>query len=141
MALQRNIRFLILIFLLSLVGCATQYHHPIKKTADFNDDIHECRSHTESGGIRDGLGAAYRDSVDKGGIDARTKELLGLVASTALRCNDCIDYHLEQCVELGWTLQEIEDALNVAMIVGGSITIPHLRHAKLTLEELFAERS
>jgi AhpD family alkylhydroperoxidase len=85
--------------------------------------------------------AAYRDLTEKGGLDAKTKELLGLIASTALRCNDCIDYHLEQCVELGWTMQEIEDGLNVAMIVGGSITIPHLRHAKLTLEELFAEQS
>jgi len=84
--------------------------------------------------------AAYRDATDRGGLDARTKELLGLIASTALRCNDCIDYHLERCVELGWALQEIEDALNVAMIVGGSITIPHLRHAKLTLDELFAEQ-
>jgi AhpD family alkylhydroperoxidase len=84
--------------------------------------------------------AAYRDSTDKGRLDAGTKELLGLVASTVLRCNDCIDYHLEQCVELGWTLPEIEDALNIAMIVGGSITIPHLRHARLTLDELYAER-
>jgi AhpD family alkylhydroperoxidase len=84
--------------------------------------------------------AAYRDATDTGGLDARAKELLGLVASTVLRCNDCIDYHLEKCVGLGWTMREIEDALNVAMIVGGSITIPHLRHAKMTLEELFAER-
>jgi len=83
--------------------------------------------------------AAYRDLSDKGGLDEKTKELLGLIASTVLRCNDCIDYHLEKCVELGWTMQEIEDGLNVAMIVGGSITIPHLRHAKLTLEELYAE--
>ncbi|MCB9838284.1 MAG: carboxymuconolactone decarboxylase family protein [Phycisphaeraceae bacterium] len=84
--------------------------------------------------------AAYRDATDKGGLDAPTKELLGLVASTVLRCNDCIDYHLEKCVEHGWTLQQIEDALNVAMIVGGSITIPHLRSARMTLDELFAEQ-
>ncbi|MGD9693687.1 MAG: carboxymuconolactone decarboxylase family protein [Phycisphaerales bacterium] len=81
--------------------------------------------------------AAYRD----GALPSRTKELLGLVASSVLRCNDCIDYHLEQCVEAGWTLHEIEDALNVALIVGGSICIPHLRHARLTLDELFAERA
>lgn len=80
--------------------------------------------------------AAYRD----GALPGRTKELLGLVASTVLRCNDCIDYHLEQCVEQGWTDEEIIDALNVALIVGGSITIPHLRHARLSLDELFAER-
>lgn len=81
--------------------------------------------------------AAYRD----GPLPARTKELLGLVASTVLRCNDCIDYHLEQCVEAGWTLEEVEDALNVALIVGGSICIPHLRHARMSLDELFAERA
>ena len=68
---------------------------------------------------------AYRD----GALDGRTKELLGLVASTVLRCNDCIDYHLDQCVEVGLTDDELYDALNVALIVGGSIVIPHLRHA------------
>jgi len=80
--------------------------------------------------------AAYRDGV----LDGRTKELLGLVASMVLRCNDCIDYHLEQCVKVhGYTLEELEDAMNVALVVGGSIVIPHLRHARLSLDELFAE--
>jgi AhpD family alkylhydroperoxidase len=69
--------------------------------------------------------AAY----EPGALDPKTKELLGLVASTVLRCNDCIDYHLDQCVDVGWTDEELYDALNVAMIVGGSIVIPHLRHA------------
>lgn len=69
--------------------------------------------------------AAYRD----GALDGRTKELLGLVASAVLRCNDCIDYHLDQCVAAGWSDDELHDALNVALIVGGSIFIPHLRHA------------
>jgi len=85
--------------------------------------------------------AAYRDAADKGGLDAPTKELLGLVASAVLRCNDCIDYHLEQCVALDLTDAQITDALNVALIVGGSIVIPHLRHARLTLDELLAERA
>lgn len=76
--------------------------------------------------------AAY----EPGALDGKTKELLGLVASAVLRCNDCIDYHLDQCVRLGWTKAEIVDALNVALIVGGSIFIPHLRHAMRTLEEL-----
>lgn len=80
--------------------------------------------------------AAYRD----GALPGRTKELLGLVASAVLRCNDCVDYHLEQCVEQGWSLEEIEDALNVALLVGGSIVIPHLRHARLSLDELFEEK-
>lgn len=76
--------------------------------------------------------AAYRD----GALDGRTKELLGLVASCVLRCNDCIDYHLEQCVAAGWSDDELVDALNVALVVGGSIFIPHLRHAVETLAVL-----
>lgn len=79
--------------------------------------------------------AAYRDEA----LDARTKELLGLVASTVLRCNDCIDYHLLQCTQAGWTDEELYDALNVALVVGGSIVIPHLRHAVETID-LIRER-
>jgi AhpD family alkylhydroperoxidase len=74
--------------------------------------------------------AAYRD----GALDGKTKELLGLVASTVLRCNDCIDYHILQCIEAGWSDDELYDALNVALVVGGSIVIPHLRHAVETID-------
>jgi AhpD family alkylhydroperoxidase len=81
--------------------------------------------------------AAYKE----GALDVKTKELLGLVASCVLRCNDCIDYHLMQCVELGSTDAELYDALNVALIVGGSIFIPHLRHAVETIDTLRTERS
>lgn len=77
----------------------------------------------------------YRD----GALDSKTKELLGLVASTVLRCNDCIDYHLEQCAKTGSTKAEIVDSLNVALMVGGSIVIPHLRHAVDTIELLEEE--
>lgn len=77
----------------------------------------------------------YRD----GALDGKTKELLGLVASAVLRCNDCIDYHLEQCAKAGYTKDEIIDAMNVALIVGGSIVIPHMRHAVETLELLEEE--
>ena len=77
----------------------------------------------------------YRD----GALDKKTKELLGLVASSVLRCNDCIDYHLEQCAKTGSTKEEIVDAMNVALIVGGSIVIPHMRHAVDTLEMLEEE--
>lgn len=73
---------------------------------------------------------AYED----GALDARTKELLGLVASMVLRCNDCIDYHIMQCVEAGWSDEELVDAFNVGLVVGGSIVIPHLRHAVETLD-------
>lgn len=78
---------------------------------------------------------AYRD----GALPGDTKELLGLVASAVLRCNDCIDYHLEQCAEAGWSKEEITDALNVALVVGGSIVIPHMRHAMGTLNVLEEE--
>lgn len=80
--------------------------------------------------------AAYRE----GALDRSTKELLGLVASMVLRCNDCIDYHLQQCVELGVSDDELDDAMNVALVVGGSIVIPHLRHAVETID-LLRERS
>jgi len=76
--------------------------------------------------------AAYSDSA----LDSKTKELLGLVASTVLRCNDCIDYHLIQCSENGWSNEELYDALNVALVVGGSIVLPHLRHSVETLDML-----
>lgn len=79
-------------------------------------------------------GQCYRDGV----LPRKTKELLGLVASMVLRCNDCIDYHLEQCVKVGYDLEEIEEAMSVALVVGGSIVIPHLRHARTTLEQLMA---
>jgi AhpD family alkylhydroperoxidase len=80
--------------------------------------------------------AAYKD----GALDTKTKELLGLVASAVLRCNDCIDYHLIQCIDAGWKDEELHDALNVALIVGGSIFIPHLRHAVETIDAVRAER-
>lgn len=76
------------------------------------------------------------NTYKEGALPVQTKELLGLVASTVLRCNDCIDYHLEQCAKSGSTKEEIVDALNVALVVGGSIVIPHLRHAVETLEIL-----
>ncbi len=81
--------------------------------------------------------AAYRD----GALDGKTKELLGLVASTVLRCNDCIAYHADQCVEVGWTRDELLDALNVALVVGGSITIPHIRTVWEVVDQLFEERA
>lgn len=76
------------------------------------------------------------NTYKEGALDSKTKELLGLVASSVLRCNDCIDYHLEQCAKAGSTKEEIIDALNVALVVGGSIVIPHLRHAVETIDLL-----
>jgi len=69
--------------------------------------------------------AAYRS----GALDSKTKELLGLVASTVLRCDDCITYHLIRCREEGVSDAEMDETMAVALVVGGSITIPHLRRA------------
>lgn len=74
------------------------------------------------------------NAYHNGALDGKTKELLGLVASMVLRCNDCIDYHIIQCVDAGWTDAELVDAFNVALVVGGSIVIPHLRHAVESLD-------
>ncbi|MBN2600554.1 MAG: carboxymuconolactone decarboxylase family protein [Candidatus Marinimicrobia bacterium] len=64
-----------------------------------------------------------------GALDSRTKEMMGLVASLVLRCDDCIKYHLIQCRNKGVANQELEEILSIALIVGGSITIPHIRRA------------
>jgi AhpD family alkylhydroperoxidase len=74
----------------------------------------------------------YRD----GALDGKTKELLGLVASLVLRCDDCVDYHLIQCIDAGYSDAELHDALNVGLVVGGSIVIPHLRHAVATIDAI-----
>jgi AhpD family alkylhydroperoxidase len=68
-------------------------------------------------------------AYDDGALDRRTKELLGLVASLVLRCNDCIDYHLIQAVGQGVSDEELHEAFHIGLVVGGSIVIPHVRHA------------
>jgi AhpD family alkylhydroperoxidase len=65
----------------------------------------------------------------EGALDTRTKELMGLVASAVLRCDDCIKYHLETCYKLGVTKVEMMESMSVATLVGGTIVIPHLRRA------------
>jgi AhpD family alkylhydroperoxidase len=74
-----------------------------------------------------------------GALDAMTKELMGLASSMVLRCDDCIYYHIERCFEEGVTKEQFYEAFNVALIVGGSIVIPHLRRAATRIEELFGE--
>jgi AhpD family alkylhydroperoxidase len=80
-------------------------------------------------------GRVYED----GALPARTKELLGLVASLVLRCDDCVAYHLLRCKEEGVGDEEIFETFSVALIVGGSIAIPHLRRGVAFLDELNAE--
>ncbi len=75
-------------------------------------------------------------TYEEGALDTRTKELLGLVASMVLRCDDCITYHLARCVEEDIADDELFETFSVGLVVGGSIVIPHLRRAVATLEEL-----
>lgn len=71
-----------------------------------------------------------------GALDVKTKELLGLVASLVLRCDDCISYHVAQCREAGVSREELFEAFSVGLVVGGSIVIPHMRRAVDFLDRL-----
>lgn len=75
-------------------------------------------------------------TYQEGALDVKTKELLGLVASMVLRCDDCIKYHLGQCHEVGVTTAEVLDVFSIANMVGGSICIPHTRRALEYWDEL-----
>jgi len=77
-------------------------------------------------------GKVYED----GAFDKKTKESLGLVASLVLRCDDCIKYHLLQCYKFGLKDNELTEVMNIALIVGGSIVIPHTRRAFAFWDEL-----
>lgn len=76
-------------------------------------------------------------AYEAGALPVKTKELMGLVASLVLRCDDCVTYHVVRCAEEGVTQAEFLEAFNVALVVGGSITIPHLRRAVATMDEVF----
>ena len=69
------------------------------------------------------------NAYQAGALDVKTKELLGLVASAVLRCDDCIKYHLETAYKAGITKEQVMEALSIATLVGGTIVIPHLRRA------------
>jgi len=77
----------------------------------------------------------------KGALPSKTKELLGLVASLVLRCDDCIKYHIIQCHQEGVKDDELQEALSIGLVVGGSITIPHLRRAFEAWDELKGEKN
>lgn len=78
-------------------------------------------------------------TYEPGALDVKTKEMLGLVASIVLRCDDCISYHVQQCKKEGVTDAELYDVFSVALVVGGSIVIPHMRRAVAFLDELNAQ--
>jgi AhpD family alkylhydroperoxidase len=75
-------------------------------------------------------------AYQKGALDVKSKELIGLTCSLVLRCDDCVKYHLGKCREVGFSTAEVQEALGVATLVGGTIVIPHLRRAFEYWEEL-----
>ena len=75
---------------------------------------------------------AYREGV----LPQTTKELLGLTASLVLRCDDCIAWHVHQCFELKISTEELVEALGIGMVVGGTITVPHVRRAMTLWESM-----
>lgn len=75
-----------------------------------------------------------------GALPAKTKELMGLVGSMVLRCNDCIFYHIDRSIQEGATRDELMESMNIALIIGGSIVIPHLRYAFEVMDDIFNEK-
>jgi AhpD family alkylhydroperoxidase len=75
-------------------------------------------------------------AYSEGALSVKTKEMLGLVSSMVLRCDDCIRYHLQQCKKENVSRDEIFEVFSIALVVGGSIVIPHLRRAVAFLDEL-----
>ena len=69
------------------------------------------------------------NAYSEGALDTKTKELIGLTCSLVLRCDDCVKYHLGKCKEVGFTSEQVHEAMGVATLVGGTIVIPHLRRA------------
>ncbi|WP_299226373.1 carboxymuconolactone decarboxylase family protein [uncultured Psychroserpens sp.] len=80
------------------------------------------------------------NAFTEGVLDKKTKELLGLVASTVLRCDDCIKYHLQSSYDEGLNKEEVVEALSIATLIGGTIVIPHLRKAYEYWDALESER-
>ena len=108
-----------------------------KSIEEFNEHRHKMNKRILSS---DHLGIKRFFALDQlayqgGALDAKTKELLGLVASLVLRCDDCITYHVLQCREQGVTRDEFLETFNIGLVVGGSIVIPHMRRAFERMEE------
>ena len=84
--------------------------------------------------------ALDHQAYEGGALEPKVKELLGLVASLVLRCDDCITYHVVRCAEEKVNRAEMIEVMNVALVVGGSIVIPHLRRAFETMDEVLSEK-
>jgi AhpD family alkylhydroperoxidase len=119
-----------------------------KNNAEHTDLIREFDKRRESGNEkileRDFLPfkrflALDNRTYEEGEIPVKYKELMGLVGSMVLRCNDCIIYHLKTCVQAGCSRRELDEAMNIALVIGGSIVIPHLRFAMEAAEALYSD--
>ncbi|MGE0770469.1 MAG: carboxymuconolactone decarboxylase family protein [Cyclobacteriaceae bacterium] len=76
------------------------------------------------------------NAYTEGALDVKSKELIGLTCSLVLRCDDCVRYHLGKCKEVGLTTTQVNEAMGIATLVGGTIVVPHLRRAFEYWEEL-----
>ncbi len=110
----------------------------LKEFRDFRERMNERILGQENLDIRRFFALDSR-VYEPGALPTRTKELLGLVSSLVLRCDDCISYHIVRCAEEGITDDEFFEALSVGLVVGGSIVIPHLRRAVDTLDQVRKE--
>jgi len=106
------------------------------KLRDYNEYRHRMNDRILSSGNLEMKRFWALDSraYEENALDMKTKELLGLATSMVLRCDDCVTYHIIRCIQLGVTDEELLEALNVALVVGGSITIPHIREAVETMD-------
>jgi len=107
----------------------------VKEFNDFREKMNERIMEVDHRTIKRFFGVDTL-AYEPGALDTRTKELLGLVASMVLRCDDCVSYHVQRCKEEGFSDAELYDAFSVALVVGGTIVIPHLRRAIAFLDEL-----
>lgn len=109
-----------------------------KKIKDFQDFRKKMNERIlESGNLEiKRFFALDKNTYKPGALTEQTKELLGLATSLVLRCNDCVTYHLLRCTELGLSDEQLFEAMNVALVVGGSIVIPHMRQAVAILDEI-----
>ena len=115
--------------------------HPIETAMNRLEEFNEYRRRMNERVLASGhLGLKRFWSLDSraytaGALDEKTLEFLGLATSMVLRCDDCVTYHIIRLVQLGATDQEFYEAFNVSLVVGGSITIPHIRRAFETLDQ------
>ncbi len=109
--------------------------NPIKEFNDYRSKMNE-KILADNNKIVKRIFNLDTNAFAEGALDVKTKELLGLVASTVLRCDDCVKYHLETAYKEGVTTEEMMETMSIATLIGGTIVIPHLRKAREFWQEL-----